>query len=535
MPRPIVWLLLALLVFPAPGPALPAKHLDDSGPPPGYRVFWLPDDALYAGDRVSFITLPPADQPAPETLSLLLPGDALHSAGFNRFGIGGAQRAVLRWVWDTSALPPGKYPLTFSLQPDGTAWTQWVTLRPAAELPPRLGQSTWQQIETDCCIVFFASGTSAQRDLEDLLETSQEQAALAAARMHIDFTEPVRVVLLPRVLGHGGFASDEIYVSYLDRNYAGDAFAQVLHHEMVHILDGRLGGNLRPTMLVEGLAVYLSGGHFKPEPLLPRAAALLELGWYIRLEELAEDFYFKQHEIGYLQGAALVEYMVARWGYPAFDTFYRNIQPTNPHSHARALDLALQLHFGLSLAELERDFHRFLQSNPATPAQVTDVHLTVEFYDTVRRYQQALDPHAYFLSAWLLDIEDMQAEGITADYVRSPRRAANLALEALLINAEAAVVQAEYAAAEEYIRAVNAVLAAYENSAPAPFDASPLAAETLAVVRTVRARGYEPQQITLADGQARVLATHPESPLPVLHTLELVFEGGHWQVFSSGH
>ena len=55
---------------------------------------------------------------------------------------------------------------------------------------------------------------------------------------------------------------------------AGD-LAVIFHHELVHYLDVRSGGDLKPSMLVEGLAVYLSGGHYKPEPLMPRLAALL--------------------------------------------------------------------------------------------------------------------------------------------------------------------------------------------------------------------------------------------------------------------
>ncbi len=133
-------------------------------------------------------------------------------------------------------------------------------------------------------------------------------------------------MLLPRLLGHGGFASREIAVSYLDRNYMAGDEATILHHEIIHILDSRLGGDLRPSALVEGLAVYLSGGHFKPEPILPRAAALLPaepgcVAWsagstplppsapaegcgidgYIPLRRLIDNFYFEQHEIGYLE------------------------------------------------------------------------------------------------------------------------------------------------------------------------------------------------------------------------------------------
>ena len=147
--------------------------------------------------------------------------------------------------------------------------------------------------------------------------------------MGIQFTAPITITLMSRVLGHGGFASQDIDISYLDRNYAGSDFGLVLHHEMIHILDGRLGGDFRPSLLVEGLAVYETGGHFKKEPLMPRAAALLPgetgLGWYIPLAELADNFYLSQHEIGYLEGATLIEYMVNTWGWDAFSSFYRDI------------------------------------------------------------------------------------------------------------------------------------------------------------------------------------------------------------------
>lgn len=537
--RLIVFALLGLgllLAAPPVGAQTPTRQLDDSGPPSGYLVLLLPEDGHYSGDRISFITLPPNSQAASDQeVWLTLPGAAApETAVFGRYGIGGTRRATFRWAWDTRDLPPAKYPVTFQISPDGPSWRQWVTLRPATELALPVRASAWQSIAIDCCVVYFASGTASHRDLEDLLDTAQTQAELAAARMETAYSELVTVVLLPRVLGHGGFATDKIYVSYLDRNYAGEAFAQVMHHELIHILDARLGAGLRPTMFIEGLAVYHSGGHFKPEPLLPRAAALLDLGWYVPLEQLADDFYLKQHEVGYLQAAALVEYMVARWGYPAFDNFYRSIQPVNNGGQAAALDAALQLHFGLSLAELDGEFIAHLQANPPTPEQATDVRQTVEFYDTVRRYQQAFDPNAYFRSAWLLDIDSMLAESITADYVRHPRSAAHLALELILVNADDALRAGDAAAAQAGIDAVNAVLEDIERGATNPWQASPLAAEVLRVVQAVRSWGYEPQQVSLLDGQARVQASRREAALPTLQTLELAYDGSEWQLLTSG-
>src|SRR5512139_3831671 len=157
----------------------------------------------------------------------------------------------------------------------------------------------------------------------------EQQAEDASQRMGVSVNESIPIVWLPRVLGHGGFATNEIAISYLDRNYIAGDEATILHHEIIHILDSRLGGELRPTAFVEGLAVYLSGGHFKPEPILPRAAALLPatpecvswnqapppaftpvpakgcgIGAYIPLKTLLDNFYFEQHEIGYLEAAA---------------------------------------------------------------------------------------------------------------------------------------------------------------------------------------------------------------------------------------
>jgi len=109
-----------------------------------------------------------------------------------------------------------------------------------------------------------------------------EQATHVEQIMHTKLNEPILVTFLPRTLGHGGFTSIGIYVSYLDENYAGGVPAMVIHHEMVHDVDRVLGGDYRPSLLVEGLAVYASGGHYKLEPITQQTAALVEAGLYIR-------------------------------------------------------------------------------------------------------------------------------------------------------------------------------------------------------------------------------------------------------------
>ncbi|TAK12644.1 MAG: hypothetical protein EPO32_07850 [Anaerolineae bacterium] len=525
---------------PAASAPLSEKSLD-LGAPAGYELMLLPEDGLYPGEKASFILLPPPDADLNETeftASRRLDGEPvlLGAATFGGHGIGRSQRATLRWVWNTAGLSAGKFVLYFQLAPEGPAWSQVFTLRRPETQPPAQRDAAWEMLQTDCCILYYMTGTAGHRDLEDMADTADAQAESVSARMGVDFAEPVTVVLLPRTLGHGGFATSEIYVSYLDRNYAGSDFSIVLHHEMVHILDLRLGGELRPSMLVEGLATYLTGGHFKAEPLLPRAAALPELGWYVPLRRLTDNFYFEQHEVGYLQAAALIEYMVERWGYDAFDAFYRDIHPVPEGSQSDALDAALQEHFALTLDDLEVDFMARLAAEEVTAANREDVRLMVMLFDTVRRYQQVGDPNAYFLSAWLLSIEDMQTEDITADYARHPNSLENQALEALLAAAEDALRLGNTARAEELLAAVNVVLAALESGKQptAAMAADPLAADALAVVQALHAQGYEIQSLVFEAGRAWAHATQPRtSPLPALVMVELVREGDGWAVVSA--
>lgn len=450
-------------------PALPPSPLPSPeatttpAMPASFRVRYHPDGPLFTGDQVSFEVIAPAglDLEEKQVLIRVMRGDSpteLGTVGFGPYGIGGRIQATLTWGWDTRGLEAGDYPIEFSILPGGEVWTETVHLYPAEGVPPPEPQARWETVESECCIVHYISGTDAARDLPLLLQTADEQGRRAIRQMGIEFSDPIPVTLLPRVLGHGGFATDEIYVSYLDRNYAGNDFAMVLHHEMVHILDGRLGGELRPSILVEGLAVYLTGGHFKPEPLLPRAAALLDLGYYLPLAPLADDFYRSQHEAGYLLGGALIQFMVNRYGWEAFSAFYRDIHPHPSGKQSQAIDAALQEHFGLRLAGLEQQFTTYLYRQQINPDLYRDVQLTIFFYDTVRRYQQVLDPSAYFLTAWLPPGEEMRQRGIVADYLRRPSLPENEQLEWMLVEADRELRAGNYARAEGLLVSVNARL-----------------------------------------------------------------------------
>lgn len=533
---------LTATVTPSPSPSatltsLPIELLLEMPDPAAFDVRLHPDGGLYVGDRVSMEVIAPPDLDLGADYSVQVAtdeGEILGEAAFAPFGIGGRQQATLEWMWDTDGLEAGAHDLSISILPGDLTWTETVTLLPQDLLSPPESLAHWAVEESDCCLVYYLTDTAAARDLEALLVSADEQADDLTARLSMDFVEPIEITLMSRVIGHGGFATGEIYISYLDRNYTGSDFDLVLHHEMVHILDARLGGELRPSILAEGLAVYLTGGHFKPEPLMPRAAALLELidpqsgsDWYLPLELLIDDFYTAQHEIGYLQAGALVEYMVDTWGWEAFSSFYRDIRYPRGGKHSTAIEDALKVHYGFSLAELETRFKEALRSEEVTQAFRDDVRLTVAFYNTARRYQQAMDPSAYFLTAWLPDGPAMRQYGIVSDLIRHPSSPEHITLEALLVSAEGFLRAGRYRDAGWTIRAVDMVLTAMEEVEADPWTAHPMAASYYQIVSLMLEQGYLVQQIQEWDQGVAVKALESSAELI---TIQLDWVEGGWQM-----
>jgi len=431
-----------------------------SAPSSGFTVLFHPDGGLYVGDQVSMEVIPPDGWDSKDKQVQVASGDlVVGKIGFAAYGVGQREEATFWWVWDTKGLKPGQHELSFSIQPDGPSWQEQVELSPGADMP--FANSEWESTTTVCCSLYYISGTEAERDIELLKTMVDEQAADVSQRMHAGFEQHVSITFMPRLLGHGGFASNGIYVSYLDDNIAGNITSQVVHHEMVHILDASLGGEDRPAMLVEGLAVYLSGGHYKLEPMLPRAAGLLETNQFIPMEKLVNDFYHQQHEIGYLQAGALTEYLVERYGWQAFDHFYRHI--TNRNSPEESITAALEQNFKISLAQLEQEFLAELKKQVVTKTEREDLAATIDYFDSMRHYQEVLDPSAYFLTAWVPDGEAMLQNRIVADLVRGPERLVNRIFEFVLLTANHQIEEGHYKVAEVLLRVTNYLLELYKH------------------------------------------------------------------------
>lgn len=542
---PILTATLAATITPAPTltPAPTSTLLADSIPTatptadPNFtlkpeHVRFHPVPRLYSGDIVSVEVVaegaPRNWQGAPVWVYLGSRASApLDQATFSRFGLGGRMQATFTWAWNTGGLV-GPQTLVVVVGPVPAAQpplaeqsvTVMVDLLPPEDRPMPEPLAEWATAENECCVFHYLTGTAAERDLAEIMATAEAAFAHVEDVLGVDRTNRVVFNLLSRLLGHGGFASAEISLTYIDRNPAGSDLFNLFAHEATHLLDRKFA-QVKPTLMTEGLAVFVAGGHFKTENLERRAAALLALDRYIPLEELANDFYPAQHEIGYLEGGAFIAYLVARFGWPRFKALYASFQsaPTD----AQMLDKGLQVHFGQSLAELEADWLAHLRTLPRNPAEIDDLRLTIELYDTLRRYQQAMDPSAYFLTAWLPDGPRARERQIRADFVRHPDSAEHVALEAMLQAAGQHLLEGDAAGAGELLAAVNAALDA------GSLSASALAGEYLAVVQALRETGYEAQTIRLENASAEVTAIRD---WPQLDELSLMRAAGGWRVLA---
>ncbi len=433
-----------------------------SGGSPGrtINVITHPDGPLYVGDQVSFEVLDSSTTGGGmKSVGVSFQGQTIGDADFGPMGLGGREQATFWWVWDTSKLKPGNYTLTFTVYPGLITVRKSFSLHPADQAPAPEPGAKWTTTSTVCCLLHYITGTAAARDMTGIGQLADKESGIVSKQIGTTLNRPIDIIFMPRVIGHGGFTTTMVYVSYLDNDYLGNDLTILFHHEFVHYYDGLRAGEFKPILFEEGLAVYLTGGHFKVEPIIPRAAAMLALGWYIPLRTLSNDFYNQQHEIGYLEAAGLVEYLVEKYGWTAFNDFYLNIpNPGSSQKVADAIDAALHTHFNISLEELENSYEAFLRAQSFTEAERTDLQATVDFYDTARRYQDILDPSAYFLTAWLPNGAEMISRGIVADFTRRPQAWDNRLVENLLIKAQEAYLGGNYKISETIMWWTNVML-----------------------------------------------------------------------------
>jgi hypothetical protein len=208
------------------------------------------------------------------------------------------------------------------------------------------------------------TGTAAHRDLNQLKGIVELAVQEAATTLGVTVEKPLHFYLIDRVIGQGGYASSTIVVSYLDRNYVGEGISELVTHEAVHLLDQQFAPS-RISFLAEGLAVWVTGGHYKEEDVDQRVQALRESGLYVPLVQLVDDFYAHQHEVGYLQAGGFIQFLVERYGWDEVRSFYGEVGVDTAATPSQLLDQGLQRHFGRTLAAVEADWLAYLDTLPS--------------------------------------------------------------------------------------------------------------------------------------------------------------------------
>lgn len=386
-----------------------------------------------------------------------------------------------------------------------------VEVLPAAQRPANEAANDWKTATTDCCIIYYISGTAAERDIESIKQRSQAAVDAAEAELGTEIDEPFPIVLLDNVWGNGAFAAGEIVLTYVDRSYVNVDLDSVIRHEATHYAARNIGTDT-PIILVEGIAVYVSGGHYKPEPIPLRAAALLPLNAYVPLRTLADDYRGAQHEAAYIEAAGLIDFLVREYGWDKFLDVYgqENLDAKTP---AEWLDKAFIAVYGESLDDIEDAYVEWLQSQDPS-SQVDDLRLTIDLFDTIRQYQELYAPYQEVLPA----IEQSMERDITSEFVREPTSPENQALEALLITAKEQLADGNFEEVEQIITLINSTLV------DGDFTHEPLN-DYLNIAKAANDAGYEVQHIALDSDQATVIAIRT---WPTLETLRLRREGDHW-------
>jgi hypothetical protein len=303
-----------------------------------------------------------------------------------------------------------------------------VTL-PAPEAPVSF---TWSVSDTQHYQFYYAPGSAAERDRS--LVGAMAEGAFVRVRdaLGADFAGKMKAYLVPRVFWQGGAAYGEKVqlISYLDRNYTGVETWSYFTHEGTHALAQDL---IQPKeeggpdgVLVEGLAVWASEGHYAEEPIDDWAAVVAASEGYLPLATLrAGPFYDFQHEISYLEAGSFVKYLADRYGLEKLKQLYG--QATGKAEHDEEL---VQQLYGRGYAELDAGWLDYLKGLAPTAEQAETWRLQVRSFDLMRRYETELDPDARILP-------DKTPPEWTSDTLKvflHPREApANVVLETTLI------------------------------------------------------------------------------------------------------
>ncbi|MCO5182355.1 MAG: hypothetical protein M9965_00145 [Anaerolineae bacterium] len=493
------------------------------------RVYLYPTPRLVAGDQVTFqvyARIPETIRPQDVELQLLIDGELLIDGTLGWRNLADEAIGLYEWIWDTSGMP-GQHEIQVVLDPrDVITYGDENPNNNAVELVVDVASAEtvsaeWVVSRSDLAILHVVSGSAAERDLPYLADAVDNAIRMAGDRLNMFPPVDVEVYFADRTIGNGGYANTAMVISYPERNYAGGELEQLLVHETVHILDNEHEPDRSFRFLVEGLAVWATGGHYKLEDLDQRAAALyFETTHYVPLTELVENFYPTQHEIGYLEAGSFFKYLVDTYGWQRVRFFYGDLEPVDNSTIAQTMSASMQTHFGKTLQQLENDWLIHLRNQPRDPNALNDLLLTIQYYDTMRLYQQTYDPTAYFLTAWLPTPEVLTERDQTAELARHPTTEMNIWLETMLVAANTALQEGRYDDATALLQSVERV------TRFGGVTGDPLATTYLELVRAAMALGYEVRAVAIDGTRATVEVVN--SAENTIDSLQLSLRGQEW-------
>lgn len=480
----------------------------------GITVFPVP--IIYEGDLVSFQIAPHVPRglaPNDVDVRILVDGSEMVHGNLNWRKLSGDTVGLYQWVWDTTG-QVGEHTISATVDPndliqigdenhDNNQAEITLQVQPISALPEPEAAARWITAENECCRIHVVSDTAAHRDISKLLIRIDEAFSTAATKLEVPLVGPYDIYLIDRVMGQGGYTIDSSVVSYLDRNYAGGGISELLVHEASHLLDKQFAPD-HISFLSEGVAVWVAGGHYKQQNLGEQMTALIELRKYVPLVEMIDDFTSIQHEIGYLEAASFINYLVERYDWPLVREFYSSATADDGDTLSAAIEANTLFYFGRDLESIESDWLSYLAQLPRNRFASLELQSTIRFYEVMRRYQTLYDPTAYYIYAWLPSPEEAEKWGATADFSRHPESLTNLTLEVMLATANKALIQEDYKQLNALLNSVGRVM----NNDGLFLD--PLAKSYLSVVEATDILGYETQRVEVNGDRATVLANSAE-------------------------
>jgi hypothetical protein len=486
----------------------PDTHLVPAGVVRAY-----PGPEHYAGDILTFEILTDNAGAQSETQATLTLD---HNEPFEISGRWLADRLVLPLAIDTNGLA-GKHTLRIQASAGIVDQVYAFEVLPASERPAIESEVIWQSRAIACCTLHYISDTAAARDIDLLAEHFHKAAETITAITGRKITQPLDVYFIDRMWGNGAFGGNgELVTSYTDRYYGPtvdmSGWETLARHELTHAL-GLDRGDDGFVLYNEGLAVFLAGGHYKPEPLAERAAALYELGFFVPIGQS-----IRQHELDYLYGASVMAYIQEKYG---FEGLWKFVNAADvPHiNEPPILNEAIQNTFGISLTEFQQDFEAWLQSHDPGN-QLVDLRLTVKLQDLRREYQDTYAPPPSFIAGKASEV--VARPEYLPVMLREANAPPNVATELVIANAQRAIVNGDYEKAQQLIDILENVITT------GSFE-DPLAKDYLDIVLTLNDVGYEALSLELQGDQATAQVTM--EPRAIV-SLELEKINQHWQIRS---